>query len=590
MRLRVMTGHMRKNLPVNNSETKLRHDQYLISKTDTKGIVVYANAAFVDISGYTREELIGKPHNLVRHPDMPEEAFQDLWDTLNDGKPWLGLVKNRRKDGGFYWVLANVMPIYEHDKITGYASVRVKPSADQIAAAEEFYEEIKTGNTRGHTVKKGRRVRTGWRRALDLVAQPFHNTFVAGMFRMAAATTATVAASLWFALSGGFPAEYEWWLASGLCLITIANLVYVWRIARRIIKPLDSAAKIARQVAAGNLQIDIDTQQTGEVGTLFFYLDMMRKSLMGIANDVHIGVHATARSAQVLYANNTNLSARTEDQAASLQQTAASMEQLTVTVRQNADNASLARQLADTSMQTAQRGGDVVSGVVVTMQGIHDSSRRISDIVSLIESIAFQTNILALNAAVESARAGQAGHGFAVVAGEVRSLAQKSAQAAKEIKTLINDSVQRMEVGSQQADRAGQTMQEIVDSVRRVTDIMGEISTASVEQSCGLDQINQAISQMDIVTHKNAALVHDLGNTVRGLTIDADNLRLAIEVLNTGTGNIDYAGNAAKTHDALPVSSKLTTLPADTEMPRGHLIGFGETEIPSKAARRLQAA
>ncbi len=456
---------MRKNLPINNIETKVRHDQYLISKTDTKGIIVYANAAFVEISGYTREELIGKPHNLVRHPDMPEEAFQDLWDTLKGGKPWLGLVKNRRKDGGFYWVLANVMPIYEHDQITGYASVRVKPSVEQIEAAEEFYDDIRSGNTRGHTVKEGKRVRAGWRRALDVVAQPFHNTLGAGMFRMAVATTATVAASVWFALNGGFPAGYQWWAVGALSLITAANLAYGWHIAQCILKPLDGAAKIARQVAAGNLQIDIDTDQAGEVGTLFFYLDLMRKSLMGIANDVHIGVYATARSAEILDANNTNLSARTEDQAASLQETAASMEELTVTVRQNADNASLARQLADASMETAQRGGAVVSDVVQTMQGIHESSRKIGDIVSLIESIAFQTNILALNAAVESARAGEAGRGFAVVAGEVRSLAQKSAQAAKEIKTLIDESVSRMEVGSQQADRAGQTMQDIVESV-----------------------------------------------------------------------------------------------------------------------------
>ncbi|RTZ47588.1 PAS domain S-box protein [Candidimonas sp. SYP-B2681] len=540
---------MRKNLPINNIETKVRHDQYLISKTDTKGRIVYANAAFVEISGYTREELIGKPHNLVRHPDMPEEAFQDLWDTLHSGKPWLGLVKNRRKDGGFYWVLANVMPIYEHDQITGYASVRVKPSVEQIEAAEDFYDDIRTGNTRGYAVKEGKRVRAGWRRAIDVIGQPFHNTLGAGMFRMAVATTATVAASVWFAVNGGFPPGYQWWGVGALSLITAANLAYGWHIAQRIIKPLDSAAKVARQVAAGNLRIDIDTDQAGEVGTLFFYLDLMRKSLMGIANDVHIGVYATARSAEILDANNTNLSARTEDQAASLQETAASMEELTVTVRQNADNASLARQLADASMETAQRGGAVVSDVVATMQGIHESSRKIGDIVSLIEAIAFQTNILALNAAVESARAGEAGRGFAVVAGEVRSLAQKSAQAAKEIKTLIDESVSRMEVGSQQADRAGQTMQDIVESVRRVTDIMGEISTASVEQSCGLDQINQAISQMDGVTHQNATLVHDLGNTVSGLTVDAETLRLAIEVLNTGTGNIEYKGRTAGTAD-----------------------------------------
>jgi aerotaxis receptor len=260
----------------------------------------------------------------------------------------------------------------------------------------------------------------------------------------------------------------------------------------------------------------------------------MRKSLIGIASDVHAGAYATARGAQILDASNTNLSARTEDQAASLQESAASMEELTVTVKQNADNAHLASQLANESMQTAQRGGTVVSDVVATMQGIHDSSRRIGDIVSLIEEIAFQTNILALNAAVESARAGEAGRGFAVVAGEVRSLAQKSSSAAKEIKTLIDESVNRMAVGSEQAERAGKTMEEIVASVQRVTDIMGEISVASVQQSSGLEQINQAIAQMDGVTHQNAALVQDLGRTVRVLTGEAENLRVSIDVFNTG--------------------------------------------------------
>jgi len=540
---------MRHTLPVTDTETKVRADQYLISKTDTRGNIVYANAAFVDISGYSRAELIGHPHNIVRHPDMPAEAFKDLWDTLQAERPWLGLVKNRRKDGGYYWVLANVMPIFEHGQVTGYASVRVKPSAAQIEEAQAFYDDINADTTHGYTVREGRRVRSGWRRALDIAAQPFHNTLSAGMFRMAVATTATIAATLWFALNGETYAQHQWWFVGGVGLVTAANLTYGWHIARRIIAPLNGAAKIARQIAAGNLQIAIDTEQPGEVGSLFFYLDMMRKSLMGIANDVHLGVHATARSAEILDVNNTNLSSRTDDQASSLQETAASMEELTVTVRQNADNANLARDLADASMQTAQRGGAVVNDVVITMQGIRDSSRKIGDIVSLIDTIAFQTNILALNAAVEAARAGEAGRGFAVVAGEVRSLAQKSAAAAKDIKILIDDSVNRMQVGAQQADRAGQTMQDIVESVRRVTDIMGEISTASVEQSCGLDQINQAISQMDGVTHQNAGLVQDLGTTVRSLTMDAQTLRLAIEVLNTGSGNIQYTGITDQAQD-----------------------------------------
>lgn len=524
---------MRKNFPITQIETKVRPDQYLISKTDTKGRITYANPAFIEISGYTRDELIGKAHNVIRHPDMPPAAFQDLWDTLQAGKPWLGMVKNRRKDGGYYWVLANAAPVYEHGEITGYASVRIKASDEQIAAAQAFYDDINAGTNHGYTVKAGQRVRAGWRRGLDVLALPFAPTLMAGMFRMAALSTATIIIATWFAASGGVPANYHAWVLGGIAAATAVSLAYGWRIAQRIVQPLDGAARIARQIAAGNLNIDIDAEQKGEVGKLYFYMDMMRKSLLGIATDVHAAARATAHTAQLLDSNNIHLSARTEDQAASLQETAASMEELTVTVRQNADNAKLASELADASMQTARRGGAVVQDVVNTMQGIHDSSREIGDIVALIEEIAFQTNILALNAAVESARAGEAGKGFAVVAGEVRSLAQKSSVAAKEIKVLIDESVNRMAAGSHQAAHAGRTMEEIVESVRRVTDIMSEISTASVEQSTGLEQINQAINQIDGVTYQNAALVNQLRDTVRALAGEADNLKLSIEVLNT---------------------------------------------------------
>ncbi|HUG59396.1 MAG TPA: methyl-accepting chemotaxis protein [Candidimonas sp.] len=525
---------MRQNLAVTRIETKVRADQYLISKTDINGNITYANPAFIEISGYSREELIGQPHNMVRHPDMPAAAFKDLWDTLQARKPWLGLVKNRRKDGGFYWVLANVVPIYEQSGVTGYASVRVKPSDEQINAAQDFYDAINAGTSNGYTVKHGQRVRTGWRQILDIAALPFESTLRAGMFRMATLSTATIVAATWFAATGGLPPQHRSWMLAALAIATLGNLAYGWAIAQRVIKPLDNAAKIARQIASGNLQIEIDTQQEGEVGNLYFYLDMMRKSLIGIATDVHAGASATARMAEILNNSNANLSTRTDDQAASLQATAARMETLTATVKQNADNANQASQLAQASMQTAQQGGTVVSDVVTTMQGIHESSQKIGDIVTLIESIAFQTNILALNAAVESARAGEAGRGFAIVAGEVRNLAQKSAAAAKDIKTLIDVSVSRMEIGTQQADRAGITMQDIVESVRRVTDIMNEISTASVEQAGGLVQINQAISEMDQVTHQNAAFVHDLGNAAQAMSGEAKGLRLAIEVLNTG--------------------------------------------------------
>lgn len=525
---------MRNTLALTNIETQVRADQYLISKTDIHGNITYANPAFIEISGYSREELIGHPHNVVRHPDMPAAAFKDLWDTLRARKPWLGLVKNRRKDGGYYWVLANVMPIYEQGGVSGYASVRLKPSNEQVSDAQAFYDAINAGANTGYAVKHGQRVRIGWRRLLDMVALPFGQTLRAGMFRMAVLSTATIGAATWFAATGGLPAQQQGLILAGLCIATLGNLAYGWLIVERIISPLDNAAKIARQIAAGNLQIEINTEQQGEIGVLYFYLDMMRKSLASIANDVHTGASSTTHMAQALHGSNTRLSTRTDEQALSLQKTAASMDALTLTVKQNADHASQASQLAEASMQTAQRGGAAVSDVVVTMQRIHESSQEIGNMVTLIESIAFQTNILALNAAVEASRAGEAGRGFAVVAGEVRSLAQKSAAAAKEIKALIDVSVSRMDAGSRQADHAGETMQEIVDAVSRVTGIMSEISTASVEQAGDLDLINQTIADMDSVTHQNAGFVHDLGNTARAMTEEAKNLRAAIEVLRTG--------------------------------------------------------
>ncbi len=531
---------MRKNFPITQDEVRVRADQYLISKTDLKGRITYANAAFIAISGFTREELVGKAHNLVRHPDMPPEAFQDFWDTLQNKRPWMGVVKNRRKDGGFYWVYAMAVPIYENGTVAGYASVRVKPSQEQIDEAESLYAAINEGRAKGVRLHEGRAVPTGWRKALSQLRRPFSNSLRASLFRMGALALATTGTALYFALTGGVPQGSGLWLTGGLCLASAVMMAYGWLIAQRVIRPLDQASLIAQQIATGNLQLDIDinsSESNSEIGQLYFCLDLMRKSLVGIASDARAGIDASIHAARILEVNNTNLASRTEDQAASLQETAASMEELTVTVRQNADNANQASQLADASMQIAQRGGEVVNEVVQTMQGIHDSSRRIGDIVTVIEGIAFQTNILALNAAVESARAGEAGRGFAVVAGEVRSLAQKSSQAAGEIKNLIDASVSRMAVGAEQAARAGDTMGEVVDSVKRVTDIIGEISTASIEQASGLDQINEAMAKMDGVTQQNAALVQDLGNTMSDLASEASDLADAIKALNTGSAD-----------------------------------------------------
>ncbi|QVQ27343.1 methyl-accepting chemotaxis protein [Achromobacter deleyi] len=285
--------------------------------------------------------------------------------------------------------------------------------------------------------------------------------------------------------------------------------LFAWRVTRSITRPLARAVKAAETVASGDLGQRIEAGSKDETGRLLHALQDMQEKLASAVRAIRHGSETISSASGQIAAGNADLSSRTEEQAASLEETAASMEQLASTVKQNADNARQANHLAASASEIAQRGGDVVSAVVSTMQDISASSRQISEIVSVIDGIAFQTNILALNAAVEAARAGEQGKGFAVVAGEVRSLAQRSAQAAKEIKTLIEDSASKVGEGSRQVEGAGATMQEVVTSVRHVTDIMSEIAAASQEQASGIDQVNRAVAQMDEVTQQNAALVEE---------------------------------------------------------------------------------
>ena len=326
-----------------------------------------------------------------------------------------------------------------------------------------------------------------------------------------------------------------------LLALVLATAVFIsWSLSRSISRGINTALVAAQSIGEGDLTHRVSTSSKDEIGQLLQALSTMQGNLVNIVGQVRQGTDTIATSSSQIAAGNMDLSSRTEEQASSLEETAASMEELTSTVKQNADNARQANQLAVTASSVAIRGGSVVSQVVGTMGAINTSSRKIVDIISVIEGIAFQTNILALNAAVEAARAGEQGRGFAVVAAEVRNLAQRSAAAAKEIKTLIDDSVDKVQEGSTQVAEAGKTMDEIVDSVKRVTDIMAEITAASQEQTSGIEQINQAITQMDQVTQQNAALVEEAAAAAGSLQEQASNLSQVVSVFKLDNNQSNY--------------------------------------------------
>ncbi len=849
---------MKINMPVTNTEYVLSETDAIISKTDKNGNITYVNDDFVRISGFNRAELIGASHNIVRHPDMPTEAFADLWNCLKAGRAWSGYVKNRSKDGSFYWVYANTLPLYEDGQLVGYTSVRGKPDraiVDQLAGLYRLFREGNAGNLKiqdgkieKHTIfgklnafkklsiktrlisviallsvlliaigayglfgmsqsNEGLRTvyedRTVAAGQLDQVArqlisvrlavangvmdptdaniQKFTNeidgdidilnknwdaymatyltpveTKLAAKFaddnkkflsegirsaqaalrkhdaKLAEETIVTKIRPLYIPVREGIDAlfqlqldvaktEYEQSTAryatarnvsTGLILFGIVLAALMgFMLVRGIGRGLRTASEVAGKIATGDLSSHIDIQSNDEIGQLLASFQMMQVSLQSIIaelhdvvdaavhgdfstrmdmkgkqgfsknlseqmnelsetvdgvfkdtirvagalsqgdlsqriskdyagayNEVKISVNATAETltkivaeikniveaaavrgdfsvkmnmadkagyskelaellnqlsnvtetglndvlrvakllsngdlTQVITADypgtfgevkegvnstvenlkvlieeikvatdtintasheiaagNSDLSQRTEEQASSLEETAASMEELTSTVKLNAENAKQANQLAIGSSDVASKGGEVINQVIVTMESINESSRKIVDIISVIDGIAFQTNILALNAAVEAARAGEQGRGFAVVAGEVRNLAQRSAAAAKEIKVLIDDSVEKVDGGSKLVDQAGQTMGEISASIKRVTDIMSEITAASMEQSAGIEQVNQAITQMDEVTQQNAALVEEAAAAAEAMEKQAHNLAVSV--------------------------------------------------------------
>jgi len=739
---------MRINDPVTDNEIHLGTDQTLVSRTNLKGVITYVDHDFIEVSGFSESELLNQDHNMVRHPDMPEEVFQDLWSTLKSGKPWIKLVKNRCKNGDFYWEEANVAPVYEHGRVAGYLSVRRKPTQEQIETARALYADVRAGTSALHERRRFSLLET-WSRmtlkvqisiqasAIAMLAILTEVAAVIGDHPLIVAATVIAAVLLVFVLVNWFirsvlrpllhvrktlgdlaegkflgpvniqkhgemgdlfrglksmqiklSADFEEannrankstrmrqaldnvntsvivadgqneiiylndsaiflfksietdiqkelpdfstdkLLGSNISLFSknpennsrseldqktnqtgsveiggrtlqfVANPVrdtnggligtavewtdqtaeisiqdevqevvghaLVGDLSRRISvddkkgffavlskninelvgiaeRVISDAARVLEAVAEGDLNETIDEDFSGLYGKLKYGANTTVAKLSDVVIQLQGAADLVRTGASEIAQGNVDLNRRTEDQAANLERTASSMEQINATVRQNADNAAQANQLAKAARDEANAGGDVVKKAVEAMDTINTSSNRIADIVSVIDEIAFQTNLLALNASVEAARAGEQGRGFAVVAGEVRNLASRSASAAKEIKDLIKDSVEKVNDGSRLVNESGQRLEQIVDGVKKVTDIVGEIAAASQEQATAIDGVNRSVTEMDGLTQQNATLVEQAAAASAQLGQQAQGLSELTQFFKVGQDQVDSA-------------------------------------------------
>ncbi len=512
---------MRENHPVTQQELAFDNGATLMSTTDPNSYINYANDAFIEVSGFSLSELEGKPHNLVRHPDMPSQAFADMWFTLKKGEPWSGLVKNRCKNGDHYWVRANAIPIIRQGSVKGYMSVRTKPDAAEVASAEVLYRQFREGQARGKKLYKGMVMRTGlmrWRSSL--VAMPLRwrlrSAFIA-LFLLS--MLAGYMCQLTPARMGGF--------AGAMAIVML--VVMAW-LESQIVRPVERLCQQALRVATGETQQVEQTTRIDEVGVTLRAISQLGLMFRWLINDVSSQAVSVLKATDALCQGNDSLSRQTDQAAANVQQTAATMNELAATVRSNTQTAAEANALSQATRSVAEKGGKVMNNMIDMMGAIDESSTQIASITSIIDSIAFQTNILALNAAVEAARAGEQGKGFAVVAGEVRNLAQRSASAANEIKALIESSVSQVRSGRKLADDAGKTMQEIVGQVTNVTTLIHHISEATAEQATAISQISLAVEELDRITHQNADRVQEGAEASGHLNNQVTRLAEAISV------------------------------------------------------------
>ena len=491
----------------------LDEDEYLITRTDPEGKMVYLNAAFVARSGYSHDELLGQPASLMYAPDTPQQVGVDLWRTVKAQGAWTGVMRHRRKDGRCFWASATITRTMVDGVHVGHTTVRTRAAMADVALMAKFYRDLSARRRSVRKLSAGalvQRAPFGWWRMLSAPSLNLRLLTAQSLNALVLVLAACSVVAAW--------PHYE--QASMLTLLISLLLVLTLAvIGSRVRTPLKEALAHARKIGAGDLtsSIDSDAHRHDEMSALASSMGVMQKSLANLVHDLRIGVRTVDVAAGEISDANLDLAARTEQTAAAVEQTASKMNDLNATVQQNAASAAEAHALASGSSGIAAQGKEMVGRVVATMDDISRSAAEIANISSVIEGIAFQTNILALNAAVEAARAGAHGRGFAVVASEVRNLAQRSAQAVQEINQLLAQSAQRVAAGVKLAREAGSTMQEAVSSAAQVAQIIGQIADASAAQSRDIGQVNEVIAQIDDAVKQNAAMVEQAATAAASL-------------------------------------------------------------------------
>lgn len=488
-----------------------------MSTTDIHSHITYANSAFIKACGFTEQELMGEAHNLIRHPDMPPEAFADMWATLQQGDSWTGMVKNRRKNGDFYWVRANVTPVYHGGELTGYISVRTVPEREEVTASELLYRAVREKRAGHLRFFKGLVIRRGWKSVLSLFQRLSLSQRLFGALGMLALAVGVMPLAH---LNIG-------WQAALTVLLLAAMGSFL---QQQIIRPVKTIVRQMQKIVSGQQAGLIQLNRVDEIGLMMRLVNQSGLNLRSLVDDVGGQVSGIGGISQQLAESSRAMSERTDETYAQLQQTAAAIEEISGAVEQTADSAAQTSQMADRASQSALEGEQMMKRTLAMMESMAETSEHIVEIISVIDKIAFQTNILALNAAVEAARAGVSGRGFAVVAAEVRNLAQHSASAAKEIKALIDRNAVGVSSGVAEVKSAEKHISEMAAEIVSMAGLIREIGDATREQTSALGLINHSVEQISTMTQNNADMVVQAGAVVENLNQRAWRLTSAINV------------------------------------------------------------